>query len=504
MKKEPTTFVFRENFLPLKIKTNIYLLSMDLATLRDELHRLSVITDGWGASHEIPEIERDLVLEKLRNLYDAVRFGLDAEPAAAEEVPERMEEEPAVAIDLDMMIGGSSLTDDFADAGHPEVPAADLPVESAASEPAGPASDETSGDPASAGDPCGRETPGPTVRREEEIPVLPDDEVHNGAVAPVPDAASEAAGSPEYREISVEPESEAMPVSPERGQAGRPEDAVPASVSAAAERNDAAVGGGATAAPDAAKRPDTKPVADGAARKVAVESEQHSEEDGTLSLFDIDAVAVKRAKHRVVMALYGDNPVAEPKREAEAAVRRDPERNPVRAADYADPPVAGEFFAAGEGYGAVPDAVPPARDAEAVPQEWPSCESAPQAVETSRSEHPAVCADAAAEGAAPVLGEMLNADVRTVSDVIASTVPSSSIGQEPVTDLRKALCNNDRFLLARDLFNGDMEACEQTIDRLNAFGDLDECMIYITENFDWNPNSDGAKLLVDLLERKLA
>ena len=87
---------------------------------------------------------------------------------------------------------------------------------------------------------------------------------------------------------------------------------------------------------------------------------------------------------------------------------------------------------------------------------------------------------------------------------VASTVPSSSIGQEPVTDLRKALCNNDRFLLARDLFNGDMEACEQTIDRLNAFGDLDECMIYITENFDWNPNSDGAKLLVDLLERKLA
>ena len=45
---------------------------------------------------------------------------------------------------------------------------------------------------------------------------------------------------------------------------------------------------------------------------------------------------------------------------------------------------------------------------------------------------------------------------------------------------------------------------EHAVDRLNAFGDLDECMIYITENFDWNPNSDGAKLLVDLLERKLA
>lgn len=468
---------------------------MDLVTLRDELHRLSVMTDGWSASHEIPEIERDLVLEKLRNLYDAVRFGLDAEAAAAEEIPERTEQEPAVAIDLDMMIGESSLTDDFVDGEHPEAPVADRSAESGDLEPSGTALAETSEDSGSAGDSGGQETPEPIVRLEEEIPVLSDDVVRSKVAAPVPDAVSETAGGPEYRELSIDPESEAMPVSPERGQAGRPEDAVPASASAAAERNDAAVGGGATAAPDAAERPDTEPVAAGAARKVAVESEQHSEEDGTLSLFDIDAVAVKRAKHRVVMALYGDNPVAEPKRETEAAVRRDPERNPVQAADYADPPVAGESFAAGEGYGAVPDAVP---------QERPSCESAPQAVETSRSEHPAVCADAAAEGAAPVLGEMLNADVRTVSDVIASTVSSSSIGQEPVTDLRKALCNNDRFLLARDLFNGDMEACEQTIDRLNAFGDLDECMIYITENFDWNPNSDGAKLLVDLLERKLA
>ena len=58
--------------------------------------------------------------------------------------------------------------------------------------------------------------------------------------------------------------------------------------------------------------------------------------------------------------------------------------------------------------------------------------------------------------------------------------------------------------IARDLFGGDMDACGRTIDRLNEFDDLDECMIYIAENFDWNPNSDGAKLLVDLIERKLA
>ena len=93
---------------------------------------------------------------------------------------------------------------------------------------------------------------------------------------------------------------------------------------------------------------------------------------------------------------------------------------------------------------------------------------------------------------------------KTVSDLIAVTTPPAAVGQEPVADLRQALCNNDRFLLARDLFGGDMDACGRTIDRLNEFDDLDECMIYIAENFDWNPNSDGAKLLVDLIERKLA
>lgn len=103
-----------------------------------------------------------------------------------------------------------------------------------------------------------------------------------------------------------------------------------------------------------------------------------------------------------------------------------------------------------------------------------------------------------------MLGETLNADVTTVSDLIAVAAPQAAVGQEPVTDLRRALCNNDRFLLARDLFGGDMAACERTVGRLNEFDDLDECMLYIAENFDWNPHTDGAKLLVDLIERKLA
>ena len=39
---------------------------MDLKTLRAELQKLAALAEGWDASHEIADIERDLALGKLR------------------------------------------------------------------------------------------------------------------------------------------------------------------------------------------------------------------------------------------------------------------------------------------------------------------------------------------------------------------------------------------------------------------------------------------------------
>ena len=36
------------------------------------------------------------------------------------------------------------------------------------------------------------------------------------------------------------------------------------------------------------------------------------------------------------------------------------------------------------------------------------------------------------------------------------------------------------------------------IDEVDAFTELDDAMIYIQENFEWNPDCDGATLLVEL------
>ena len=105
-----------------------------------------------------------------------------------------------------------------------------------------------------------------------------------------------------------------------------------------------------------------------------------------------------------------------------------------------------------------------------------------------------------------VLGEVINHNVQTLADTIAPPrdVASELRRSEHVTDLRRAIGINDKFLMIRDLFGGDAVAYEAAIGTLNGFDDFDECMIYIAENYAWNANSDGAKFLMELLERKFA
>ena len=105
-----------------------------------------------------------------------------------------------------------------------------------------------------------------------------------------------------------------------------------------------------------------------------------------------------------------------------------------------------------------------------------------------------------------VLGEVINHDKQTLADTIVPPrdMASELRRSEPVTDLRRAIGINDKFLMIRDLFDGDARAYEAALDKLDAFSDFDDCMIYIAENYAWNANSDGAKFLMELLERKFA
>lgn len=99
------------------------------------------------------------------------------------------------------------------------------------------------------------------------------------------------------------------------------------------------------------------------------------------------------------------------------------------------------------------------------------------------------------------------ADAITPKTTIADTIAAPAALAEELTaartrSLRHAIGINDKFLMTRDLFDGDEDAYAEAIAELDECETLDDCMIYIAENYEWNPDSEGAKFIMQLLERK--
>jgi hypothetical protein len=97
--------------------------------------------------------------------------------------------------------------------------------------------------------------------------------------------------------------------------------------------------------------------------------------------------------------------------------------------------------------------------------------------------------------------------IAPATTTIADTMAAPSALAEELTaartkSLRQAIGINDKFLMTRDLFDGDNQAFEEAIAALDECETLDDCMIYIVENYEWNPDSEGAKFIMQLLERK--
>ena len=99
------------------------------------------------------------------------------------------------------------------------------------------------------------------------------------------------------------------------------------------------------------------------------------------------------------------------------------------------------------------------------------------------------------------------ADAITPKTTLADTIAAPAALAEELTaartrSLRQAIGINDKFLMTRDLFDGDEDAYAEAIAELDECETLDDCIIYIAENYEWNPDSEGAKFIMQLLERK--
>lgn len=356
---------------------------MGLKEIDKRLARLGSMVESWRGKHSVANIERDMALEELRRLYDAI-LDYSAEQGAqprsvvrrpvvvdvaskdAEPKEEATEGSSSVvvefddALDIDALLGITPDTEEIAE---------ERPAEVVATE----------------------EKPNDTAEEKNE----------------------------ERKEVPVAetPQTPQSPQSPES--------------------------------------PEESPVEEPKAEKPAEEPSAPTEEHKHTSLFDLEDIPVRSRSARRMVQLYSD--------------------------DYADrTPVDPE-----------PDPKPKA-EPEPTLKPAPKPEPKPQNV-----------AEVVAEAKRVRVADVLGSDVTTLGDKMASDdAPTTPFNK--IASLRQAIGINDKFQMIRDLFAGDAARYEATIETLDEFDDLDECMIYIVENFHWNPDSEGAKLLVSLIERKLA
>lgn len=138
----------------------------------------------------------------------------------------------------------------------------------------------------------------------------------------------------------------------------------------------------------------------------------------------------------------------------------------------------------------------PVIEEQPVAEEPKSVDSEVEALKTRKSAMYALYEESAP---APTLGDTFG-EKRALADMIAA--PKGVAESRQVESLASAIGVADRFMLIRELFDNDEVAYQSAIEQLDAFGSFDDCMVYIAENFSWRASSDGAKYMMELLQRK--
>ena len=123
-----------------------------------------------------------------------------------------------------------------------------------------------------------------------------------------------------------------------------------------------------------------------------------------------------------------------------------------------------------------------------------------------------------AEPVVELIVEPATQPVQSTDDLAPSDTPSAKPtqpvkGAQPlqtslfgtaVEDIRQAISLGDRFLFQRELFAGNGELMQKTLDEINALGSLNEAMDYVLDNFDWDKESTAVQLFENVLKRRFS
>lgn len=373
---------------------------MNIEFIKSEIKRLSLIVEDWREGESVPTIERDLALDKIKSLYNILRFG-EAEGAAEQYA---------------------------------------IPV-------APPAADDNAAEECDAPE-----------EKDVEVEFIFAEEDEEGEVEEV-ESEEEQSANDEITETATEIAAATINV-------GMPE------VDNADEKQEEEVAD--VAEPIVVEQPtvatavvEEQPIED---KKPAVE-EKNKKTVSINSLFGTDEPRREpRSKHQRMMSIYNDEPKPEKVVDISKIFDMDDDESDV------------EIFAT------------------------PTPKPQPQAKRVVEyDEEPLKSGETIADVKTVTLADAMAQNATTLADTIAAPAAlGEEINHSHIKSLRKAIGLNDKFLMIRDLFDGDGDVYEQTLDALDEFESFDDCLLYIAENHpEWNPDSEGAKFLTQLLERKL-
>lgn len=521
---------------------------MDLETIQSEVHKIADIVDEWSDQDRIPSLERDLVLEKLMSLYDMVRFSAKrvemrnnhkshSTPRPEERVVMQTLDiaagavtapAPSPAVEQPLPADGIAVITPSAEerelsAEIPTAPQTEELHEEITLIESAPAVVESAPQATASG-----HTTQPVVAKVAEPDNLTpasseaDDALarhkmkqrmilslyDNEETAPVTPAASPAATeendtaaqlqrmgfltSEQSSAYDTEESGEEDETTDDSFELISVEESTPAPAAATPEAAAAPV---ETPAPTAAPLEPTDVVTPQPAVAAPVREETPLHEEAATP-----SVSQPAKETPAVAAAAEENSPREMQPVEETA----PAATPAAEAHTADP-LADIFATASEDE----DEEEEIDDEQAFSMITPDRETPRGEEEDEEDAAPQTLGDLLHDREIPegaVLGDVINADIQTLGDSIQAPhdTISEQICNDRTTDLMQAIGINDKFLMIHDLFGGDSEAYDRVIGVLNAMDNLDDCLIYIAENFTWNPNTEGAKLLEELLERKFS
>ncbi|MBO7343841.1 MAG: hypothetical protein J6U45_07415 [Alistipes sp.] len=385
---------------------------MNIELIKSELEKLSLMLSSWEGEAEVSSIERDIALDKLKKIYDLVRFDSKVETTTPIAVP-AVEEEPTDEEEKDVEVELIFAEEDEFFTTLPELTA----------EEEAPATESSLVGEIFASAMAVSPVTDSIVAEDE--PAIEEDTTPEVNPEPVAEPAPEPVAEEPEPEVETEPEAE----KPEP-EAEKPEPVV-----------------------EAATEPEVK--------EPEVEQPVKREEPRSLnSLFGFEEVQRRpRTKHQRMMSIYSDS-----------------ESRPEKVVDIS------KIFDM--------DVDTPKPMTSKAPERKAAPQPAPAPVEEERT---------------VTIADAMAASTQTLADTLITPVAlGDDINHSKINSLRDGIGLNDKFLMIRDLFDGDGDAYNEAITALDSMETLDDCMIHIIENYAWNPDTEGSKFIMQLLERKLS